>query len=123
MSMRVQIALKGITDLEVLMEALAEMGIEPIRLDGESRGRNRATLLLADIGARRVGFQRSGSGELVMVGDHQWPIMRDRGFHQKMRQYYSLSLVKRKVREHQYHLASVETSEDGTIRVIARAWR
>ena len=123
MSMRVQIALKGITDLEVLMEALAEMGIEPVRLDGGSRGRNRTTLFLADIGARRVGFQRNGGGELVMVGDNQWPIMKDREFRQKMRQYYSLSLVKRKIREHQYRLASVETSEDGTIRVVARAWR
>jgi hypothetical protein len=123
MSMRIQIALKGITELEVLMEALGEMGIEPIRLEDQSRGWNRPALFLADIGGRRVGFQRNGSGELVMVGDHQWPIMRDRGFHQKMRQYYSLSLVKRKIREHQYRLASVETSEDGTIRVVARAWR
>jgi len=121
--MRVQIALKGITDLEVLLEALAEMGIQPIRLDGRNQASNRPALFLADIGAQRVGFQRTGNGELVMVGDNQWPIMRDRGFHQKMRQYYSLALVKRKVKEHQYRLASVETSEDGTIRVVARAWR
>jgi hypothetical protein len=123
MSMRVQIALKGITDLEVLMEALGEMGIQPTRLDGRTQARNGPTLFFADIGARRVGFQRNGSGELVMVGDDRWPIMRDRGFHQKMRQYYSLVLVKRKVKEYQYRLASVETSEDGTIRVVARAWR
>ena len=123
MSMRVQIALQGITELEVLLEALGEMGIHTMRLDDRRRASNRPTLFVADIGGRRVGFQRNPKAELVMVGDNQWPIMRDRGFQEKIRQHYSLALVKRKVKEHHYRLASVETSEDGTIRVVARAWR
>jgi hypothetical protein len=123
MSMTVHIAMKGITDLEILLTALHEMGIKTTRpgVSAEKRGSN--TLAYADIQARRVKFVRHKNGEINMVGDSDWRIIKDNRFHQRLRQQYSLETVKKKVVELRYNLASIETLENGAIKLVARAWR
>ena len=58
-----------------------------------------------------------------MRGDRDWPIMKNNDFQQKLKQHYSLATVKKTVAELQYNLASVDTLTDGSIKVVARAWR
>ena len=123
MSMTVQIAMKGITDLEILLTALHEMGIKTIRPEAKLKKRGYNILAYADIYAQRVPFVQHKNGEINMVGDSDWRIMRDDGFQQRLRQQYSLETVKRKVIELRYNLASIETLEDGSIKLVARAWR
>ncbi len=122
MSMTVKISMKGITDLEVLIEALQEMGIKTLPAHaGETSGNK--ILTYAEIQNHRIGFMRNPNGEITMRGDGDWKIMRDKHFQQELRRKYSLEIVKRKVAELRYHLASVDTMEDGSIKVVARAWR
>jgi Protein of unknown function (DUF1257) len=123
MSMTVHIAMKGITDLEILLSALHEMGIESIRPNAKHKKRGRNVLAFADIHAQRVQFVRHKNGEINMVGDSDWRIIKDHGFQQRLRQQYSLETVKKKVAELRYNLASIETLEDGAIKLVARAWR
>jgi hypothetical protein len=120
--MRVKIAMQGITDLEVLMAALKEMKIHavPTRANEQSQGK---VLVIAFIQSHRIGFLRGQNGDIEMRGDRNWPIMNDTVFRQKLKQHYSLAVVKKKVAELQYNLASVDTLEDGSIKVVARAWR
>ena len=123
MSMKVHIALKGITDLSLLVEALRELGIatEPAAV-GTSKQPGKI-VALASVQGRRVGFPRDSQGEIQMVGDSQWRVMKDEGFQKKIRQYYSLAAVKRKVTEMSYRVAQVENLDDGSIRLVARYWR
>ena len=123
MSMKVHIALKGITDLALLVEALRELGItaEPAAV-GTSKQPGKI-VALAFVRGRRVGFTRDAKGEIQMVGDNQWRVMKDEGFQQKIRQHYSLAAVKRKVTEMSYRVARVEDLDDGSIRLVARSWR
>ena len=123
MSMTVQIAMKGITDLEILLTALHEMGINVIRPDVKQKKRGYNVLAFADIYARRVQFVQHKNGEINMVGDSDWRIIKDEGFQQRLRQQYSLETVKKKVVELRYDLASIETLENGAIKLVARAWR
>jgi len=123
MSMTVQIAMKGITDLEILLTALHEMGIKTIRPDAKVKKRGYNILAYADIYAQRVPFVQHKNGEINMVGDSDWRIIKDEGFQQRLRQQYSLETVKKKVAELRYNLASIETLEDGSIKLVARAWR
>ena len=58
-----------------------------------------------------------------MMGDSDWRIIKDENFQQRLRQQYSLETVKKKVAELRYNLASIETLEDGAIKLVARAWR
>lgn len=126
MSMKVHIALKGITDLGLLLEALREMGIKTERTaaaaDTKQTGKV-VVLALASLGVRRVGFARDKKGEFHMVGDSEWRIMKDEALQNKIRQQYSLAAVKRKVVEMSYSVAQVENLEDGSIRIVARHWR
>lgn len=123
MSMKVHIALKGITDLDLLVEALQELGITVARTaDGTSKQPGKI-MVLASVRGRRVGFARDAKGDIQMVGDNQWRIMKDEGFHNKIRQHYSLAAVKRKVAEMSYRVAQTERLEDGSIRLVARYWR
>jgi hypothetical protein len=123
MSMTVHIAMKGITDLEILLTALHEMGIETMRPHGKPQKKGPNVLAYADIYAQRVQFVRHKNGEINMVGDSDWRIIKDKGFQQKLRQQYSLETVKKKMVELRYDLASIETLEDGAIKLVARAWR
>ena len=123
MSMTVHIAMKGITDLEILLTALHEMGIETIRANAKRQKTGHNVLAFADIHAQRVQFVRHKNGEINMVGDSDWRIIKDNGFQQRLRQQYSLETVKKKVVEMRYNLASIETLEDGAIKLVARAWR
>ena len=123
MSMTVQIAMKGITDLEILLTALHEMGIKTLRLEAKVKKRGYNVLAYADIYAQRVPFVQHKNGEINMVGDSDWRIIKDEGFQQRLRQQYSLETVKKKVAELRYNLASIETLEDGSIKLVARAWR
>jgi hypothetical protein len=122
--MKVHIALKGITDLGLLFEALREMGIKTERTaataDTEQTGK---VVALASLRGRRVGFARDKKGEFHMVGDSEWRIMKDEALQNKVRQQYSLAVVKRKVAEMSYRIAQVENMEDGSIRLVARHWR
>ena len=123
MSMTVQIAMKGITDLEILLTALHEMGIQTLRPEAKVKKRGYNVLAYADIYAQRVPFVQHKNGEINMVGDSDWRIIKDEGFQQRLRQQYSLETVKKKVAELRYNLASIETLEDGSIKLVARAWR
>lgn len=123
MSMTVQIAMKGITDLEILLTALHEMGIKTLLPKAGPQNRTNDVLAYADIQAKRVKFVRRRSGEINMVGDSDWRIFRDDGFQHQLRQQYSLEAVKKKVVELRYSLASIETLENGAIKLVARAWR
>jgi hypothetical protein len=124
MSMRVHIALKGITDLELLLEALREMGITGERLVSASAAREPGRLLVrAFWGRYPVGFVKDKKGEIRAVGDNESPLMRSESLQKKIRQHYSLAAVKRKVVEMRYHVAEVEAMEDGSIRLVARQWR
>lgn len=123
MSMTVYISIRGVTDLEILQEALKEMGI-PVKTHAkgrQSKGR-RSVLAEATVKGRRIGWVRNHSGELSMVGDQDWEVMRDHGFHQRLKQQCTLAEVKRKARELRYEVASVENLEDGSIKMVARAW-
>jgi hypothetical protein len=123
MSMTVQIAMKGITDLEILLTALHEMGIKTTRPEAKLKKRGYNILAYADIYAQRVPFVQHKNGEINMVGDSDWRIIKDEGFQQRLRQQYSLETVKKKVAELRYNLASIETLENGSIKLVARAWR
>jgi hypothetical protein len=123
MSMTVNIAMQGITDLEILLTALHEMGIRTIRSNSENRQRKSNLLAWADIYAQRVKFMRHQSGEIEMVGDSDWRVMRDERFKKRLQQQYSLEAVKKKVIELNYDVASVERIENGAIKLVARAWR
>ena len=122
MSMRVKIAMQGITELEILLAALKEMGIKcaPTIANKRSKG---IVLATASIQGHRIDFSRNQNGEIEMRGDQDWSIMKDNDFRQKLKQHYSLATVKKKVAELRYNLASVDTLEDGSIKVVARAWR
>ncbi len=117
MSMTVQIAIRGVTDLEILQEALQEMGISLRRAAG-----GRDVVADATIQGRRIGWVRNRDGELTMVGDSDWRIMRNRRFQQRLKQQCTLAEVKRTARELHYDVAEVEHLEDGSIRMVARAW-
>ena len=123
MSMTVRIAMKGITDLDILLTALHEMGKKTIRPQTRQKKRGHYILAYADIHARRVKFVQDKSGEINMVGDSDWRIIKDRNFQQRLRQQYSLETVKKKMVELRYNLASIETLENGAIKLVARAWR
>jgi hypothetical protein len=123
MSMTVHIAMKGITDLEILLTALHEMGIETICPNAKHQKRGHNVLAFADIYAQRVQFVRHKNGEINIVGDSDWRIIKDNGFQQRLRQQYSLETVKKTVVELRYNLASIETLEDGAIKLVARTWR
>ena len=123
MSMTVQISMKGITDLEILLTALHEMGIKTTRPNVNLKKSGNNVLAYADIHARRVQFVQHKNGEINMKGDSDWRIIKDGSFQQKLRQQYSLEAVKKKVVELRYDLASIETLADGAIKLVARAWR
>jgi L-rhamnose isomerase len=123
MSMTVHIAMRGITDLEILLEALREMGIKAQATNTAATRQPLKIVAFADVGGRRVGFARDASGGIAMVGDNEWRAMNDQRLQQKIRQHYSLVAVKRKINELHYNLAEVENMEDGSIRLVARAWR
>lgn len=96
MSMTVQIAMKGITDLEILLTALHEMGIKTLLPKAGPQNRTNDVLAYADIQAKRVKFVRRRGGEINMVGDSDWRIFRDDGFQHQLRQQYSLEAVKKR---------------------------
>jgi hypothetical protein len=122
--MRVHVALKGITDLELLFEALREMGIKAERTTAAADAKQTGKVVaFASWGVRRVGFARNAKGDIHMVGDSEWRVMKDERIQNKIRQNYSLAAVKRKVAEMSYHVSQVENMEDGSIRLVARHWR
>ena len=123
MSMTVQIAMKGITDLEILLTALHEMGIQTLRPEAKLKKRGYNILAYADIYAQRVPFVQHKNGEINMLGDSEWRVIKDDSFQQRRRQQYSLETVKKKVAELRYNLTSIETLEDGSSKLVARAWR
>ena len=122
--MTVSIEVRGVKDLEILMEALKGMDVQASRVDkGKERVRGRNVLATARIDGHQVGFARDGKGEITMVGDNEWRIMRSRVFRERLQQQCSLASVKRKVGQLRYHVASVKQLEDGSIRLVANAWR
>jgi len=122
MSMTVHIAMKGITDLEILLTALHELGIKTMRADAGPQQTAHQVLAYADVHARRVKFVRHRNGEIDMVGDSDWRATKDQRFQQRLRQQYSVEAVKKKMLVLRYSLASIERLEDGAIKLVARAW-
>ena len=96
---------------------------ERFRERSERSGCCQILLTRGDIDARRVKFVRHRNGEINMVGDSDWRIIKDEGFQQRLKQQYSLETVKKKVAELGYRLASLETLENGSVKLVARAWR
>jgi len=123
MSMTIQTTIKGITDLELFISALKEMGKkvhEPKKHEQNSGGKS--VLAVTTLDGHRVGISKNKKGEFALVGDSDWSIMNDKNFHRKLRQQYSVEVVKQKAAELRYSIASVDVQEDGTIKVLARAW-
>lgn len=123
MSMTVKIAMQGMTDLEVLLTALHEMGLAAHAVENKKYLRNHTGLVRASIRGHRVDFARNKNNLITMAGDSDWRIMHDEKFYQRLKQQYSLETVKKKVVELSYRVASMETLEDGSIKLVARAWR
>ena len=123
MSMTVRIAMQGMTDWEVLLKALHEMRITAHPIEKNKGSRDKKKFIRAIIKGHIVDFTKSADTSIAMVGDSDWKIMNDKLFCQKLKQQYSLEAVKRKVVEMSYHVASTETLEDGSIKLVARAWR
>lgn len=123
MSMKVHIALKGITDLGLLLEALRELGIATQNAAVGTSKQPGKIVALASVQGHQVGFARNAKGDIQMVGDKQWRVMKDEDFQNKIRQHYSVAAVKRKVAEMSYRVAEMEHLEDGSIRLVARCWR
>jgi hypothetical protein len=123
MSMMVHIALKGITDLDLLLEALREMGIKTERTATADIKQTGKVVAFASIGIHRVGFGKDKDGNINMVGQQSWHLMKNKSLQNNIRQQYSLAAVKRKVVEMNYSVAQVENMEDGSIRLVARHWR
>jgi hypothetical protein len=122
--MRVHVALKGITDLQLLLEVLREMGIKAEKTQAASEANQTGKVVaLASWGNRRVGFSMNAKGFISMVGDSDWWVMKNVSIQNKIRQQYSLAAVKRKVVEMSFHVSQVEKLEDGSIRLVARQWR
>jgi len=48
--------------------------------------------------------------------------MHDTNFQLKIKQQYSVEAIKKKAVELNYNIASVDRLEDGSIKVLARAW-
>jgi len=115
--------MQGMTDLEVLLTALREVGIAAHAAGNKEYLKSNPVLVRANVKGHRIDFTRNKNNEITMVGDSDWRIMRDERFYQKLRQQYSLETVKKKVVELRYRLASMETLEDGSIKLVARAWR
>ncbi|MFC1812591.1 DUF1257 domain-containing protein [Thermodesulfobacteriota bacterium] len=123
MSMTVHIRMKGLTDLELVLEALRQMGKTAFPVaDAGQKVRGKTVLAIASINGNRVGFKRNGDGELVMVGDAGWRCMRNKMLHEDIMQQYTVAAVKRKAEELRYSVASVDTLDNGSIRLVARAW-
>lgn len=120
MSMTVHTAIKGLTDLELLTAALEEMKL-PVR-KGDHEVRRRTVLASAKISGRWVGFRRNTDGGLEMVGDSDWRVMNDTAFQNKLRQYYGVAAVRKKAEAMRYTVSSVETTAEGDIKIICRAW-
>jgi len=108
------------TDLQVLKEALDEMGIRSHQ--GRQTSRARRAELTADIEGRKVAFVRNKDGCLEMIGDQDWSAMRDTGLHREIQQQYALVSVRHKAESLGYHIASVTRKADGSLSLVARAW-
>jgi len=122
MSMTVHLAIKGVTDLECLLEAIRAMGGSATAAISTKSSTN-APLALVSIDGRKVKISRNREEELTMVGDNEWSIMRDERFMQRLRQQYGVASVKKKALELGYRIAEVREDTEGNIRVVARAWR
>ena len=121
MSMTVRTAIKGVKDIDLMMEALEAMGLEACLLSG-TQIRGRRVLAKAKIQGRWVGIARNSRSELELVGDSDWKVMKNENFVNRLRQQTGLAAVKKKVEEMAYSIDTITTEENGSIRVVARAW-
>lgn len=122
MSMTVTIITR-MTDLDLLLEALETMGdVKNIARKRGRKGKVHVDRVAASIRDRQVGFEPNMDGQLVMTGDSDWAIMRDRHWMARLHQQYSVAAVKRKIREMNYNIASIETTGENAVRIVARAW-
>jgi hypothetical protein len=122
MSMTVRIKLQGLRNIDYLTDALNEMGIQ-FRRNETDRGEKPDTSLGSiTVDGQNIHIQRNDSGDLVFVGDSDWGHFQSERFRNKVRQNYSVAAVKYKVDEMGYHLADIQTLQDGTVKILARAW-
>lgn len=122
MSMTVRIKLHGLKNMDYLTDALSEMGIQ---FHGNETGRCRkpdTSLGNVIVDGKGIEIHRNDSGDLVFVGDSDWRHFQGEGFKNKVRQNYSIAAVKHKIDEMGYHLADIQTLQDGTVKIRARAW-
>lgn len=122
--MTVQIALDGFSDMDILAGAINEMGFSPKKSNDRSvQVQGVAVDLHVTVKGQTIGFvQDDQTGQIRMVGDSDYRVMNSRKFKENLQQHYSLSAVKRKIKELRYNTESVSTLADGSIRVVARAW-
>jgi hypothetical protein len=122
MSMTVRIKLQGLNNMDYLTDALNEMGIQ-YRRNETGRGEKPDTLLGSiTVDGQNIDIHRNDTGDLVFVGDSDWRYFQSERFRNKVRQSYSVAAVKYKVDEMGYHLADIQTLQDGTVKILARAW-
>jgi hypothetical protein len=119
MSMTIQIQL-GLTDLDLLLEALKEMGHKTVKSNGEIY-RNRSTLAFTLVDGFKIGIARNNDGELTMIGDSDWKMIGDKEFQQKVKQQYGVAAVKKKAKELHYDVVSINDIGE-EIQIKLRAW-
>jgi predicted RNA-binding protein len=118
MSMTIQIQL-GLTDLDLLLEALKEMGHKTEKKHGEYR--NKPSLAFTWVNDYQVGIVRNNDGELTLIGDSDWKMISDKEFQQKVQQQYGVAAVKKKAKELHYDVVSINDIGE-EIQIKLRAW-
>ena len=119
MSMTIQIQ-SGITDLELLFEALKEMGLKTVKSDGETY-RNKSTLAFTWMNNFKIGIARNNDSELTLIGDSDWKMLNEKKFQQRLKQQYGVATVKKKAKELHYDVVSIKDIGE-EIQIKLRAW-
>ena len=112
-------------DLDKVEQALADLGYEVERGTRAVRGymdqKARADLVVRTESAYDIGF-RLEHGMVVMVAD-LWGLQMDRQqFLDQLTQQYAYIVVRAKAEEQGWQLATEETQEDGSIRLVMQRW-
>lgn len=118
MSMTIQMKL-GITDLELLLEALKEMGHKTVKKNGEYL--NKSALAFTWVDGFKIGIVRNNDSSLTLIGDLDWKILNEKKFQQSLKQHYGVAAVKRKAKELHYNVVSINDMGE-EIQIKLRAW-
>ena len=122
MSMTVETKIKGITELELLIEALKAMGKTAFSVEGNEKMNGKNIIGAFYYQGKKLGISKNARQELMMVGDSDWNVMNNSKFLEEVLQQYGVASIKKKAKELRYTIASEEVMENGSIRIVARAW-